>query len=234
LRFEAAKSPGSPIQPIAGEWHFCKGDRDVFTISVPSMVDELARLEPLVGLFLLAVGLLFMLMGLRLSRMVIGMSFGVVGFVVGASLPGTGETRVVLGMLLALVLGGASLWARRVATSVLTGLWFALVGALVVGDMGLDTQITLVAVAILFACGASLAIVLSSEMTAMVTSLEGTLLFICGMIVIANQAPTFWGHLRSMLVSTPILGLFAVFSGTVIGSYMQIAELQKKKTGRSA
>lgn len=206
----------------------------MFSINLSSVVDELARLEPLVGLFLLAVGLLFMLMGLRLSPMIIAMSFGVVGFLVGASLPGTNEVRVMLGMLLAIVLGGASLWARRVAVSVLAGLWFALVGVLMAGYMDFEPQIALVAAAILFACGVSFAVVMSSEITAMVTSLEGTLLFIGGLIVIANQVPTLWAHLRSMLVTAPILGLFAILSGTVVGYYSQIAELQKKRAGRSA
>lgn len=206
----------------------------MFTINLPGAVDELARQEPLVGLFLLAVGLMFLLMGLRLSRMVIGMSFGVVGFLVGASLPGTDETRIITGMFLALVLGGASLWARRASVAVLCGLWFALIGVMAADRMNFELQINLTIAAIMFGLGVSLAILMMSEMTAMVTSLEGTLLFVGGLIVIANQTPAFWMHLRGLLVDNSFFGPFMVISGTVIGFYAQMAELQKKQSGRSA
>ncbi len=55
-----------------------------------------------------------------------------------------------------------------------------------------------------------------------------------GLIILMNQSPVFWCHMRSLLVGNPVFAPFLVLSGTVIGYYTQIAELQKKHSGRSA
>jgi hypothetical protein len=203
-------------------------------INLPGMVDEIARQELLVGAFLVVMGLMFLLLGLRISRMLVAMSFGVIGFVLGASVPGPQEARVVLGMLVALGFAGASLWVTRGAVAVLAGLWAGLVCFLFVSKLGLDDQIALVAAAVGFLGAASFAFVCLNELIALVTSLEGTLLFLGGMIVIANQNSQLWTHLRDLLVTNAVFSPFLVLAGTVIGFYAQIAELQKKQSGRSA
>jgi hypothetical protein len=69
---------------------------------------------------------------------------------------------------------------------------------------------------------------------ALVTSLEGTLLFLGGLIILMNQSPVLWCHLRSLFVSNSVFAPFLVVSGTVVGYYTQLGELQKKHSGRSA
>ena len=185
-------------------------------------------------MFLLGVGLLFMLMGLRLTRMLVGLSFGVVGFMVGASLHSSGpEVRVALALVFALAFTVVSLWVPRPSIAVLSGLWAAAGGMLMVGSSGSDGQVQLMVGAVLFAAGASLAFVVSQEMAALVTSIEGTLLFVGGLIVIANQSPALAAHLRDLLVTNSIFGPFLLLSGTIVGFCTQIAELQKKQTGQS-
>ena len=207
----------------------------MFSISLPGAVDELARQEPMIGVFLLGIGLLFILMGLRLSRMLVGLSYGVIGFVVGASLPSPGiEARIGLGLGIALVLALSSLWVPRPSIAVLSGLWAAVGGMLLAVSLGMDTLGIFSLGAVLFAAGASLAFVLSQEMVALITSLEGTILFVGGLIVVANQCPALASHLRNLIVTNSIFGPFLLLAGTVIGFYTQIAELQKKQTGRSA
>ncbi|MBI4579073.1 MAG: hypothetical protein HY718_05180, partial [Planctomycetes bacterium] len=73
-------------------------------LNLPSIVDEVARQEALVGAFLDAAGLMFMILGIRLSRLLIGLSFGVVGFVLGGSMGGPEDVRIALGMVVALAL----------------------------------------------------------------------------------------------------------------------------------
>lgn len=204
------------------------------SFSLPIVVDELARQEILVGAFLIGVGLMYILMGLRLSRMLVAMSFGVVGFVLGGSLPAPDEARIAAGFLVALGLAGASLWVTRAAVAVLAGLWGGLATFVLVGKLGLDSQIALVAAGVMFAGAASMAFVAYHEIIALVTSLEGTLLFIGGLIIFMNQHPAFWHHMRSLLVGNSVFAPFLVLAGTVVGYYTQIAELQKKHAGRSA
>lgn len=204
------------------------------SIDVPFVVDELARQEVFVGAFLVAVGLMFILMGLRLSRLLVALSFGVIGFVLGASLPAPPETRIAAGMVAALGMAGASLWVTQAAVAVLAGMWAGFATFLLVGKMGVDNQIALVTGAVVFAGAISMTFVAFHQVIALVTSLEGTLLFLGGLVALLNQSPVFWGHMRNLLVSTDIFMPFLVLSGTVVGFYTQIAELQKKQTGRSA
>jgi hypothetical protein len=202
--------------------------------NLPMVVDELARQEVLVGAFLLAIGLVFMLLGLRLSRVLVALSFGVIGFVVGCGVPGPDEARIAVGMITAVGLGGASLWMVRPSVAVLAGVWAGVLAFLVVGMMGVDDEIALVAGLVVFAGAASMAYVMLQEVIALVTSLEGTLLFLAGLIIVLNQSPMFWMHMRNLLVSHSVFGAFLVLSGTIVGFYTQIAELQKKHSGRSA
>lgn len=203
-------------------------------INLPIMIDELARQEALVGGFLLAVGLTFMLMGVRLSRMVVALSYGVIGFVLGGSVPGPDEARIAAGMIVALGLGFAGLWLTRPAVAVLAGFWAAVAAFLLAGNLAADTQIALAAAAVIFVGAASLAFVVHKEVIALVTSLEGTLLFIGGLVIVLNQSPVLWCHMRSLFVSNTVFAPFLVMSGTVIGFYTQIAEHEKKQAGRSA
>lgn len=199
-----------------------------------SVVDELARQEVVVGAFLLGIGLVFMLLGIRLSRMLIGLSFGVLGFVVGFGVPAPPEARIATGMIMALGLGAASLWVVRPAVAVLAGFWAGLLAFMIADHMARDPEIALVAGAVVFIAVVATSYILLQEVIALVTSLEGTLLFLAGLVVLANQSPVFWLHMRSLLVSSSIFGPFLVLSGTIVGFYTQIAELQKKDAGRSA
>lgn len=197
------------------------------------VVDELSRQEVLLGAFLLGVGLIFILMGLRLSRLLVALSYGVLGFVLGCSVPAPPEARIAAGFIVALGLAGASIWATRAAVAVLSGLWAGSLASSLVSAMGVEGQVAMVAGGVVFLAAASMAFVVLQEVTALVLSLQGTLLFLGGLVIVLNQSPVFWTHLRSLLVSSSLFGPFLVLSGTVIGYYTQIAELQKKHSGRS-
>ena len=203
-------------------------------LTISSTVDEIARQEPLVGAFLLGLGLVFLLMGLRLGRPLVALSFAVVGFVLGASVSGPDAARIGLGMVAAFGLGAASLWLMRPAVAVLAGMWAALCSTVVLGHLGVDPQVNMIVAAVLFAGAASLSFVSISEIIAMVTSLEGTILMLAGLIVLCNQSASTWHHLRGLLVNNPIFTPFLLISGTVAGLYTQLAELQKKQSGHSA
>jgi hypothetical protein len=203
-----------------------------FTLS--SVVDEVARQESLVGVFLGVMGLVFIIMGIRMSRLLVALSFGVVGFVLGACLAGPTPSRVALGLVAGVTLCGVSLCTKRPAVAVLAGLWAAMVAMVFLDQLRAGTEVTLLAAAAVFIGAASLAFVSFSEMTALVTSLEGTLLFLGGLMILCNQQSSIWSHLRDLLVSNPIFAPFLLIAGTVAGFYTQMAELQKKQTGQSA
>lgn len=203
-------------------------------LSLPSILDELAHQDLVVGLFLLGTGLMFMVVGVRLSRLLVALSFGVIGFVLGGSIQTSDLARLGLGIVIGLGLSTASLVIVRPGVAVLTGLWFSILALIVMDGLKADQRLSLGIALLAFGVAVSLTYVTFNEMIAFVTSLEGTFLFIGGLIVFLNQSPALWHHVRDLLVNSPIFAPFLVLAGTTTGFYLQLAELQKKRVGRSA
>ncbi len=202
-------------------------------ISLPSVLDKVAHQEVVVGAFLLGCGLMFMIMGVRLAPLMVALSYGVIGFVVAACTPLPDMAKVMLGLALGGGLAAGSLFVLRPAVIGLAGLWVALAVMTMLGGAGLQDQVVIACAAVGLIGGCSLGVIMKDEAIAFVTSLEGCLLLIGGLAVLANQNPTLWHHLRDLLVNNAIFAPFLVLAGTTTGFYLQLAELQKKRVGRS-
>lgn len=200
-------------------------------LSIPAMLDELASQDLVLGLFLVGVGLIFMIMGVRMFRALVAISFGVVGFVLGGSLPGTEISQIGSGLAVALVLAVCSIFFLKVAVSVLTGGWGGLAAMHVATQMGFSPEFCWIAGGIAACIGISLTFVMFQEMIAVTTSLEGALLFMGGLIVFVSQSPSLWAHFREMLTGNVIFGPFLIASGTVFGFYLQLTEVRQKESG---
>jgi len=95
-------------------------------LSLPVIFDQLANQEAVLGIFLTIAGLAFMLMGLRIFKPLVVLSFGVIGFIIGVSFDASDLLRILLGIVIAGVLGLASARFVKPAVAVLTGCWAAL------------------------------------------------------------------------------------------------------------
>ena len=58
-------------------------------------------------------------------------------------------------------------------------------------------------------------------------------LFLSGLVIFLSHHSGVWGLFRALMLDTPFFMGFIVLSGTVIGFYLQIAEMQKKQAGTS-
>ena len=208
-------------------------------ISLPSVLDKVAHQEVVVGAFLLGCGLMFMIMGVRLAPLMVALSYGVIGFVVAACTPLPDMAKVMLGLALGGGLAAGSLFVLRPAVIGLAGLWVALAVMTMLGGAGLQDQVVIACAAVGLIGGCSLGVIMKDEAIAFVTSLEGCLLLIGGLVLMVGpflwmvQNPTLWHHLRDLLVNNAIFAPFLVLAGTTTGFYLQLAELQKKRVGRS-
>lgn len=203
-------------------------------LSLPSILDELAHQDLVVGTFLLGTGLMFMIVGVRLSRLLVALSFGVVGFVLGGSIETTDLMRLGLGIVIGVGLSLASLVVVRPGVAVLAGLWFSVLALVVMDELGAEERFALGVALLAFGAAVAMTFITFQEMIAFVTSLEGTFLCIGGLVVFLNQSPGLWTHVRSLMVTNPIFSPFLLLAGTTTGFYLQLAELQKKRVGRSA
>jgi len=208
---------------------------DLFTLRV--MLDELARLELIMGLCFIGTGLVFGLMGFRLFKVLIVVSFGVIGFIIGDSLGSSlgvgGGLELLFGFVGALGLALFSVYLVKISVAILAGGWAGLAVVMVVNQFASSQLLLLVCGLAAFIVVASLTLVMYQEIIIFVTSLEGALLFLGGLAVFVSRMDTLWGHLRRLLLDTPIFAPFLLVAGTVTAYYLQLADLSKKKSGMS-
>jgi hypothetical protein len=188
------------------------------------------RQDLVLGLFLLAAGLVFMLLGVRIYNVLVSLSLGLVGFVIGISMPVPEPTHWVLGVLMAIGLGLVGTFLVRVGVAVLCGGWAAYALIVVVEGLGAMDTICLVIGGAAMLVAVALTFVMYDQMIALVTSLQGCLLFLGGLAVFISQSQGVWSHFRRMVGENPIFGPFLVLAGTVTGLYFQLTELRQKNT----
>ena len=199
--------------------------------SLPAMLDELASKDLVLGLFLIGAGLVFMIMGTRITRSLIALSFGIIGFVLAGCLSKIETTQIIYGLGGAIALASLSTLRIKASVAVLTGSWIGLVAFSVGTYLKFTDQSALIFAVMVGCSAASLAFILFNETIAFVTSLEGAMLFCGGVIVFFSHNSVVWGHIRSMMTDNPIFLPFMIVAGTVTGFYLQLTEVRQKETG---
>jgi hypothetical protein len=198
------------------------------------MIELCERQELAIGVLLMGLGVVFMIMGLRLFKALICLSFAAGGLALGLQVPVSDTLQWVCGGVAAVVLGIASSYVMKLAVAILAGGWAGFLAAALISHLDVGEFVPLsVGGAVLLAV-ASLTLTLYHQVISFVTSLEGSMLFLGGLIaVLARAVPGVWGELRSMLLTNAIFGPFLVVAGTVMGFYFQWAESRQQESGMS-
>jgi len=197
------------------------------------VLDWLAGLDWLLGLSLMGMGLVCMLIGFRLFSLIAPLSLGIAGFILGAIIPDTILMQLICAVGLGLLLAGLSVFMYKIAVACLAGGWSGLAMILLLNTFRIDERATMFMGCFVFLVIAALAIVMYHELVIYVTSLEGTLLFLSGLVIFVSQNNAVWRQFRDILLEVPVLALFMVICGTVTAFYAQVAELSKKQSGAS-
>jgi hypothetical protein len=197
------------------------------------LIENLAHQELVVGLFLFGSGLVFMLLGIRIFRALLAVSFGVIGFVLGATIAVEGWASLGAGLAGAVCLAVLSLYVIKPATSLLAGGWAAIMVIRFVDGFGFSQNISMLVGLFAFAGAVALTFVIFDEMVAAVTSFQGTMLLLGGLVVFISQNPLLWAHIRVLAMSTPIFGPFLLFAGTLAGICLQLTDQRQKESGMS-
>ncbi|MBP7933635.1 MAG: hypothetical protein KA354_03200 [Phycisphaerae bacterium] len=203
-------------------------------MALSEFLDMMERIDPGLGALLIGAGLVFMLVGARVFKVLLAISIAAIGFLVcWSALPWDVVTRVLTGVGVGVGLGFAGVFLVRAGVVLLAGGWAGLTCGTLAGTFGANESATWVVAGVGFVLAVSLVFVYYQEVIALITSLEGTLLFLSGMIALLSRFPSFWRAIRPIFQDAPFFAAFAVLAGTVTGYYLQIAELQKKKLGTS-
>ncbi len=205
----------------------------MFDLNLPSLMEDVARQGLVVGLVLAGAGLVFIMLGSRIFKALICISFGVVGFFIGASMPVSGPAQLGLGMLAAAGLSAASVFFTKFAVAVLAGGWVSVMVQGLVYRLGINEHVSLALTVFAFAGAVSLSFIMYHEIIAFVTSLEGSVLCLGALIIFFSQSSLMWSHFRALLLNNPVFGPFLILVGTVTGFYLQLADQRAKESSAS-
>ncbi len=198
---------------------------------IAALLDELSNQEAFLGLFLLGAGLVFMILGSQMFKPLLGISLGVVGFVIGGLLPLHDMTRWLSSFGLATALAVIGLYYYRMALAVLCGSWAGLAVIAFLSPFELRYELVLILAGIACTVAVSLTSIMHDESLAWVTSLEGAILGLSGLVVFAGHSGNAWNHMRRLLVQTPLFVPFLVLAVTVTGFYLQMSLMRQKQSG---
>ncbi len=202
-------------------------------INWSNLFTDLSRQEFILGLFFLAVGLVFLLWGLRIYRILVVISLMAIGVLVVLQTPLSTLVRILLAVPIALLLCVVGWRLAKVSVAVLTSVWAAFVIFTILEAFDVRAEISLVLSLVAVGVVISLIFILFEQIIALVTSFEGALLCVIGLVNLAGQSPRLWELLQPMLLENLFFTPFLVVAITFTGFYFQMAELTRKKTGMS-
>jgi hypothetical protein len=188
--------------------------------------------EPLIGIPLVAVGLVLVLGGWRLWRAIVVLNLLLVG--VGAGLLVTHlrglppDWRWLVGF--AVVCGLAGGIFHRSAAALMGGLAGGVIAQLALQKFGLYGSVLWVMTAIAFAAAVAWSYSYRQEVQAVLTSAEGGVLIASGVAVILPEIPILHRFFSSMTNTSPFMIGFFILVPTVVGVMMQQADLNRSSS----
>lgn len=192
------------------------------------------RQEVAVGILLLGAGLVFVILGVKLYKALVPISFAAVGLVIGIHVPVSGEiAQWACGIVLAAILGIGSSYVDKLAVALLAGGWTGVFAASLAVTFGIQQSLSLAIGAVFLFAVASLALPLYRQVIAYVTSLQGAMLTIGGLIAVLHAFPKFWAGMRGIVAESSYVAPFFVVSLTIMGYYLQSAETRQIESGMS-
>lgn len=205
--------------------------RDV--LQVQEILDWLAGLDLGVGLLLGFAGMIFLVYGWRIPRFLMAISFPFVFAGVGIML------ELALPILFVLFIVGAfggsllAIKANRFAIALLAGVWAATL--IIGGFLRIDATegVILVAALLGFSSVTAMAVTSPGTSVAFVSSVEGSLLVIGGIVVVIATSTSWYQYVQDAFINNPIFLPFLILVGIATGYYLQIAAIQENKSGMS-
>ena len=204
---------------------------------IPSIGEAISiceQQEIAVGVILLGAGLVFMLLGVKLFKSLIPISLAAIGLGIGLKMPVSNDiAQWVCGGVGAVLLGVGGSYVTKLSVALLAGAWTGVFAASLAISFGLQQKISLGIGVVFLLAVASLAMPLYHQVIAYVTSLQGAMLTIGGLVAILHTFPAFWTGLRTIVVDNSFVAPFFIASLTVMGFYLQLAETRQLESGMS-
>jgi hypothetical protein len=179
------------------------------------------NLEPLAAVLLMAAGLVYLIFGWSAYRVLISVNAAVIGGYLGA-LAGGALGSLAAGLVLGAFIAAVVTWPAMKYAVALTGAAFgALVGASLWRTAGLEPSYIPAGAAIGLIFFTMLSFVIFRTSVILFTSLQGSLMFVAGLLSLSYKYPDLAPKLTQGMIGKPFLLPMAIFIATVIGHIYQ-------------
>jgi len=206
--------------------------------SIRVWFDWLRYQNPLLGLIMATGGLLFMFYGWRITRAAITLSSALLGALTATTLadnlefgPAAEAGLVALCATLLAALGRRSV---KIAAAILGGVLAQSACVYVATWLSLPAVVVSMSGTAVGLLVASLAFILFDHVVIFVTSLEGAVMLVSGMMIILAERPATMAALRDLSLNNPLFIPMTFVAPTVIAFCLQLSEYQEKDAARPA
>ncbi|UCG17008.1 MAG: hypothetical protein JSV19_03025 [Phycisphaerales bacterium] len=202
--------------------------------SIEQWVILLQKSDSLVGLPLCAVGLALALGGWRLWKVSVVGTFALIGGVLGVLLadkPGDQGLYAIAG---AALLGVGSFPPANYSIAVLGGLISAGITHMTLSPLSIGGWPLWIAVGLAFAVCTALSYVYLRQVIVIVTSFEGAVLVVSGMVALVSEVPQLFKFFRGISADYWFFVPFLLLVPTVVGCMLQLADVRQRDSGMAS
>lgn len=201
---------------------------------ITSIADWMAFLhscDALTGLPFIFAGLAMMLLGWRMWKFAVVLTFTLLGLSVGLALADTPENQSWYGLGGAIVLGVASFPPVERSVTLLGGLIGAGVVSVVLESAGIHDTALWVARVLCVLVITPLCAVNRKQVIIVITAVQGAVLLISGLAILAHREPNLRGTYEDMCQASAIVGPFVLLVPTMVSVFLQMADVRQKERG---
>lgn len=183
----------------------------------------------MLGMPAAVLGLLMMLMGWRFQQVAVAGTYAVIGGVLAWSMTPVDEFRWLATVSIAAAGAYLAVKLYRFAVPVLGGL----VGVCVMGGMlralPIDPVFVMLATIVSFIALGATAFVLFRQVVIVITAFEGSLLLVSGLLMLAQEYPSWAGSFHQLVRQHTMLGPFTVIAMALTGIFTQLAATRQQE-----
>lgn len=191
----------------------------------------LSASDSLLGLPLCAAGLALILGGWRLWKAAVVVTFALIGGAIGVLLADTPQNQMLYAGIGAVLLGGASLPPANYSIAVLGGLISAAILHTTVAPLiTRPLPLWILVGSVFFAC-AALSYVYVRHVIVIITSFEGGVLMVSGLVAVASDYPQLFNFFRTISANYWFFMPFLLLVPTAMGCMLQMADVRQRDSG---
>ena len=184
------------------------------------------QMDPLIGIPLVLGGLTLMAFGWRLWKVCAALTFGLIGYGVGATL-GEGTQQVWFGLGGAVLLGLVSLGPVKHVLALLGGIVGAAILMAILKGMGLDGPALWVAGGVILICFTALSAINRRYVVILISAFEGAVLLTSGALALMASNPGMFSVVKNMALASAIVVPFILLVPTTMSFFYQVSEVRR-------